>query len=178
MLLTPIQVLPAHKAGEAVVPYPDSLTALWDTGAQSSTISSVLAVKLGLPAIGQRVMNGAGGSYIAKEYLAGLLLPNRILINSISLYDFVGAPHFDMLIGMDIITMGDFLVSSHSGITHFSFQIPSIGGVTLQNIRQAITQDGKIVTTGGGTVIRPTAKIGRNDPCFCGSGKKYKNCHG
>ncbi len=29
---------------------------------------------------------------------------------------------------------------------------------------------------------RPPAKtqqkIGRNDPCFCGSGKKYKNCHG
>ncbi len=22
------------------------------------------------------------------------------------------------------------------------------------------------------------AKIGRNDPCYCGSGKKYKNCHG
>ncbi len=21
------------------------------------------------------------------------------------------------------------------------------------------------------------AKIGRNDPCSCGSGKKYKNCH-
>ncbi|WP_408917418.1 SEC-C metal-binding domain-containing protein, partial [Caldifermentibacillus hisashii] len=21
-------------------------------------------------------------------------------------------------------------------------------------------------------------KIGRNDPCWCGSGKKYKNCHG
>ena len=21
------------------------------------------------------------------------------------------------------------------------------------------------------------AKIGRNDPCHCGSGKKYKNCH-
>jgi hypothetical protein len=20
-------------------------------------------------------------------------------------------------------------------------------------------------------------KVGRNDPCFCGSGKKYKNCH-
>jgi preprotein translocase subunit SecA len=23
-----------------------------------------------------------------------------------------------------------------------------------------------------------TAKLGRNDPCFCGSGKKYKKCHG
>jgi len=21
------------------------------------------------------------------------------------------------------------------------------------------------------------AKIGRNDPCHCGSGRKYKNCH-
>ena len=21
-------------------------------------------------------------------------------------------------------------------------------------------------------------KVGRNDPCPCGSGKKYKNCHG
>jgi preprotein translocase subunit SecA len=21
-------------------------------------------------------------------------------------------------------------------------------------------------------------KVGRNDPCFCGSGKKYKHCHG
>jgi preprotein translocase subunit SecA len=24
----------------------------------------------------------------------------------------------------------------------------------------------------------PTHKIGRNDPCWCGSGKKYKRCHG
>jgi len=22
------------------------------------------------------------------------------------------------------------------------------------------------------------AKLGRNDPCWCGSGKKYKRCHG
>ncbi|RZA07716.1 MAG: preprotein translocase subunit SecA, partial [Proteobacteria bacterium] len=26
--------------------------------------------------------------------------------------------------------------------------------------------------------VRAEPKIGRNDPCFCGSGKKYKNCHG
>lgn len=25
---------------------------------------------------------------------------------------------------------------------------------------------------------RDDKKIGRNDPCYCGSGKKYKNCHG
>jgi preprotein translocase subunit SecA len=28
------------------------------------------------------------------------------------------------------------------------------------------------------TVVRQDPKIGRNDPCPCGSGKKYKNCHG
>jgi preprotein translocase subunit SecA len=28
------------------------------------------------------------------------------------------------------------------------------------------------------TVRREEPKIGRNDPCFCGSGKKYKKCHG
>ena len=27
-------------------------------------------------------------------------------------------------------------------------------------------------------VIRATIKVGRNDPCPCGSGKKFKSCHG
>src|SRR5262249_7234353 len=26
--------------------------------------------------------------------------------------------------------------------------------------------------------VRAGAKVGRNDPCPCGSGKKYKKCHG
>jgi preprotein translocase subunit SecA len=28
------------------------------------------------------------------------------------------------------------------------------------------------------TVVHKEAKVGRNDPCPCGSGKKYKKCHG
>lgn len=35
--------------------------------------------------------------------------------------------------------------------------------------------DGKIVR---GTVRNDEPKTGRNDPCPCGSGKKYKKCHG
>jgi preprotein translocase subunit SecA len=31
---------------------------------------------------------------------------------------------------------------------------------------------------GGATVVREEPKVGRNDPCPCGSGKKYKKCHG
>jgi preprotein translocase subunit SecA len=26
--------------------------------------------------------------------------------------------------------------------------------------------------------VRSGKKVGRNDPCPCGSGKKYKHCHG
>jgi preprotein translocase subunit SecA len=28
------------------------------------------------------------------------------------------------------------------------------------------------------TIVNDTPKVGRNDPCPCGSGKKYKQCHG
>jgi preprotein translocase subunit SecA len=36
-------------------------------------------------------------------------------------------------------------------------------------------------SNGGGApqqVVRGQEKVGRNDPCPCGSGKKYKKCHG
>ena len=26
--------------------------------------------------------------------------------------------------------------------------------------------------------VKVEKRVGRNDPCPCGSGKKYKNCHG
>ncbi|NOZ25813.1 MAG: hypothetical protein GXO94_06975 [Nitrospirae bacterium] len=27
------------------------------------------------------------------------------------------------------------------------------------------------------TAAGPVPKLGRNEPCWCGSGKKYKKCH-
>jgi preprotein translocase subunit SecA len=42
-----------------------------------------------------------------------------------------------------------------------------------QTAAAAGTEDGKIRT-----VTRSHPKVGRNDPCYCGSGKKYKKCHG
>lgn len=35
-----------------------------------------------------------------------------------------------------------------------------------------------LTLTSAGSLVREEEKIGRNDPCFCGSGKKYKKCHG
>ncbi|MCS4510172.1 preprotein translocase subunit SecA [Xylophilus ampelinus] len=57
----------------------------------------------------------------------------------------------------------------------------SIANVTYQ----APTETGEVETTAGNQArARQTLsssdvpRVGRNDPCPCGSGKKYKNCHG
>ena len=33
-------------------------------------------------------------------------------------------------------------------------------------------------TTGGLVAVSESSRPGSNDPCWCGSGKKYKKCHG
>ncbi|MBO7548231.1 MAG: SEC-C domain-containing protein, partial [Bacteroidales bacterium] len=43
------------------------------------------------------------------------------------------------------------------------------------------TRPGDLSTNGeqrANTPVKAEKKVGRNDPCPCGSGKKYKNCHG
>jgi preprotein translocase subunit SecA len=43
----------------------------------------------------------------------------------------------------------------------------------------AARQAGGSTANGNGSAPkRAGANIGRNDPCYCGSGKKYKKCHG
>ncbi|MEZ5644448.1 MAG: preprotein translocase subunit SecA [Burkholderiaceae bacterium] len=43
----------------------------------------------------------------------------------------------------------------------------------------APTETGEVeVTTDPATAVAEVARVGRNDPCPCGSGKKYKHCHG
>jgi preprotein translocase subunit SecA len=54
--------------------------------------------------------------------------------------------------------------------------------VMEQRARQAVEgradEEGKVAKPEQKTVVREGPKLGRNDPCFCGSGKKYKKCHG
>ena len=53
--------------------------------------------------------------------------------------------------------------ASHSDMAQFGGRVP-----------QSSAQPGNSSVT----VVRSGAKVGRNDPCPCGSGKKYKNCCG
>ena len=46
--------------------------------------------------------------------------------------------------------------------------------MTLQHGDEAVDSAARV----GSTAADPGAKLGRNDPCWCGSGLKYKKCHG
>jgi preprotein translocase subunit SecA len=58
--------------------------------------------------------------------------------------------------------------------------------VDMSNFRASKSDFSQYSSTGGGDPerkqktepVRVEKKVGRNDPCPCGSGKKYKNCHG
>ncbi len=61
----------------------------------------------------------------------------------------------------------------------------SIGGEERKHVEKAkfIREEGRWVYAGVvNPVVQPvrreSPKVGRNDPCPCGSGKKYKKCHG
>jgi preprotein translocase subunit SecA len=51
----------------------------------------------------------------------------------------------------------------------------------IQRKKERELADLNFVGGDGSTTARPVnggQKVGRNDPCPCGSGKKYKKCHG
>ena len=59
-------------------------------------------------------------------------------------------------------------------LRQMQFQHASAGGYGADE------EGADVVSPGGDFTDGPQAlpKIGRNDPCPCGSGKKYKHCHG
>ena len=48
----------------------------------------------------------------------------------------------------------------------------------LANPQGDFSDEEKAQMAGGNPIVRAGIKVGRNDPCPCGSGKKYKQCHG
>jgi hypothetical protein len=51
--------------------------------------------------------------------------PKKILINTVQLTELQELRNTDVLIGMDIISLGDFAITNLNGIPWFSFRVPS-----------------------------------------------------
>ena len=57
------------------------------------------------------------------------------------------------------------------------FDAPPQPGAEM-GMEHAQTVEGAAAIATAAPVVRSGPKVGRNDPCPCGSGKKYKHCHG
>lgn len=168
-IITDIQVSCAFnpQAPPNPVPTSTSVRALWDTGATNSGISTKVITALNLVSCGSAQMNHAGGISIAPRYMVNFYLPHGVAVAGILVAEAKTAVNqFDVIVGMDVICLGDFTISNVSGISWVSFRTPSCVAVDyVADSTQSVL---------GSRAHTPS----RNSPCPCNSGKKYKRCHG
>lgn len=113
----------------AVVEYNNNfipVKAQWDTGATGTCISKKLVTELGLTPTGMINVHTPSGIGTMNKYMVNLILNNEVKIMNVVVMDSeIGNQGIDVLIGMDIISNGDFAVSNFEGRTQFSFRLPS-----------------------------------------------------
>ena len=114
-------------ASGAVPPKVSEFKALWDTGATSTVITQNVVDACGLSPVGLTKVEGLNSSSMAERYLVNVALPNGVGFMHVSVIKGnLPSGGCDVLIGMDIITSGDFSITNKNGITIFSFRHPSM----------------------------------------------------
>lgn len=163
ILRSEVQIGPAFDHKSSPPPTQYTFNGIWDTGATASAITENVVKKCGLKPTGMVQVKTAGGIVNnAPTYLVSLMLPNKVGFTSLRVTE-LPIESADILIGMDVIVRGDFSVTNYQGRTVFSYRIPSIERIDFVDVIGRSKAPGK---------------IGRNDPCPCGSGRKYKRCCG
>ena len=99
---------------------------VWDTGAKTSSVHKRIVNELGLYAVNDWTMQTANGIAIVTTYFVDITLPNNVMVSNILVSASDLGDETDVLIGMDIISQGDFSISNVNGSTTFSFRIPSV----------------------------------------------------
>lgn len=162
-LLSRCIICPAFDPSIQNRPNGNQYNAIWDTGATNSVITNNVAKQLGLTPIGfTEVSHAEGVTKDVPVYLVNIELPNHVGFPFVRVTEGI-LGDVDVLIGMDIIQRGDFRIENGGGKTTFTYSVPPSEPIP---------------------VVKPTTPIvkkkepGRNDPCPCGSGIKYKNCCG
>lgn len=147
---------------------------LWDTGAQNSAITRAAAGKLKLKPISKANIRGIHGTKEVNVYLIQIFLNNpNIAVPSLvtECEELSNDGSVDLLLGMNVIKQGDFVVSNHNNRTMMTFRVPSLCNIDfveeirLYNkcLRQFNIQNSRGI---------------KNIKCACGSGKSFLNCHG
>ena len=129
ILLMPIEIIPVSSSNEAISKTPVKIKALWDTGATLTVIKPELKDKLELCMVragSSAKIAGLGGFFDANYTVLSLRLWENFEINWCPVYVLDYSVDVDIIIGMDIISMGDFAVCNTGNKTSFSFVVPPL----------------------------------------------------
>ena len=100
----------------------------WDCGATYSSISTELVQKLNLKSCGVKKVASSINSELSDIYDITLILHDDLGIPlKVAAVSNIHNWGIDMLIGMDVISLGDFAISTYNNVTCFSFRYPSQG---------------------------------------------------
>ena len=108
----------------------EKFVCLWDTGATNTVITKTVIDGLNLQPSGRTEVRTVGegsdfNEYEVNTYLVNLFLPNNVVVAAVPVSE-GGIAGADMLIGMDIITMGDFSITNCNGQSCWTFRMPSV----------------------------------------------------
>ena len=117
---------------------------------------------ISLRVIDKNWMNQLDGMEALKE---GVGLRGYAQTNPLQVYALEGFQMFDNM-----------LATISEEISRFLLNAEVRQNIEREEVKNVHLNDGKEKTKS--TPKKAEKKIGRNDPCWCGSGKKYKQCHG
>jgi hypothetical protein len=119
------EVASVHDLGDKV-PSTYWTTCLWDTGGTHSSITKKTVDELRLQPEGEARVVYGNGEAIAKFYIVSLVLPNLLHLPAVRVTEAATSEGFGVILGMDIISMGDFAITNVGGVSTFSFCVPGL----------------------------------------------------
>ncbi len=138
-------------------------SAILDTAAERSRVSRKVIEAQGL------VLGGGNGH--GAYYRADIYLPNMIRFAEVPVTEMPDdlQGEADCMIGMDVLACADCCLSYKDRNMMFSFRVPPLGAIDFVEEHRRLHKGKKRMVTTSAT---------RNQPCPCGSGKRFKNCCG
>jgi len=98
--------------------------ALWDTGASISAVTPEIQKQLKATPIDKKTISGIHSTQIVDVVYITLELPNHVIKKNIEVVVCNITSNVGMILGMDIISMGDFALSNGNDQTLISFAVP------------------------------------------------------
>jgi len=120
---TPVTLYSSFSSSEGKIV---TTSAVWDTGANHSILSPKIVQELGLCAIDTKLVHGINKSNCLSDIVIATIRLTDDLVLTGRRFSVNNIPGTDVLIGMDIIMLGNFVINNTDGKTLFSFVIPPL----------------------------------------------------